>query len=493
MVRIQGMKRDVTPGLATALGGAGQAMAGAIGMRGEIQRQDAQAQEMALQAEQAQMQRVEFGLATEKLRLGIENARVNMEREKKLRADARVANTASLRSMQRTEGFDALGPEVRAFHEEAIRLAADMEPEAGAKVVAAAGTMIAKADNDVRRQSMLRTVMGSVSTGYWKQAEGVLAEIAGIDIDGDGTDDASPRKLSDIAEEWTKRLQDPTTDASEIEQEYRQLRRAVDGAIAKQERRLKVYNVLQMQYDAAFTPPEPTPNSAYKTTPMPDGLVAEARALIEDWRIGDLGDGPGAEADAKRSLTALVNGNKFLALPDGSPYGDGIEIPWESWESMQERERANLMGVLTGNDARLFAVDKAMEHVGKMLSTKTIDPEDVPAQMEYWRKWFEAAHSNKALPEPTAGFVRFDDAAAANAPAKWSGPDDYMSNTFGDLKPMLQSFVNENRNNERALFSGIGQILSETIDEGSRSTMTEADWDALLTRVFGELGMELPK
>ena len=175
MVRIQGMKRDVTPGLATALGGAGQAAAGAVNMRGEIQRQDAQAQEMALQAEQAQMQRVEFGLATEKLRLGIENARVNMEREKKLRADARVANTASLRAMQRSGGFDALGPEVRAFHEEAIRLAADMEPEAGAKVVAAAGTMIAKADNDVRRQSMLRTVMGSVSTGYWKQAEGVLA------------------------------------------------------------------------------------------------------------------------------------------------------------------------------------------------------------------------------------------------------------------------------------------------------------------------------
>ena len=58
MVRIQGMKRDVTPGLATALGGAGQAMAGAVGMRGELQRQDAQAQEMALQAEQAQMQRV---------------------------------------------------------------------------------------------------------------------------------------------------------------------------------------------------------------------------------------------------------------------------------------------------------------------------------------------------------------------------------------------------------------------------------------------------
>ena len=250
MVRIQGMKRDVTPGFATALGAAGGAMQGAVGMRGELQRQDAQAQEMALQAEQAQMQRVEFGLATEKLRLGIENARVNMEREKKLRADARVANTASLRAMQRTEGFDALGPEVRAFHEEAIRLAADMEPEAGAKVVAAAGTMIAKADNDVRRQSMLRTVMGSVSTGYWKQAEGVLAEIAGIDLDGDGTEDVPTRKLSDIAEEWTKRLQDPTTDASEIEQEYRQLRRAVDGAIARQERRLKVYNVLQMQYDA---------------------------------------------------------------------------------------------------------------------------------------------------------------------------------------------------------------------------------------------------
>ncbi len=399
MVRIQGMKRDVTPGLATALGGAGQAIAGAVGMRGEIQRQDAQAQEMALQAEQAQMQRVEFGLATEKLRLGIENARSNMEREKKLRSDARVANTASLRAMQRTEGFDALGPEVRAFHEEAIRLAADMEPEAGAKVVAAAGTMIAKADNDVRRQSMLRTVMGSVSTGYWKQAEGVLAEIAGIDIDGDGTDDASPRKLSDIAEEWTKRLQDPTTDASEIEQEYRQLRRAVDGAIARQEQRLKVYNVLQQQFEEAFSPPPLLGNSAYQSAPMPEGLVAEAKALLEDWRIGEIGDGPGAEAEAKRSMRALINGNKFLPLPDGSPYGDGIEIPWQSWDSMQERERANLMGVLTGNDVRLRAIEAATEYVSKAMSTKMLSPDEARDEFARILPFFEAAYDGLPLPQ----------------------------------------------------------------------------------------------
>ena len=40
-------------------------------------------------------------------------------------------------------------------------------------------------------------------------------------------------------------------------------------------------------------------------------------------------------------------------LPDGSPYGDGIELPFDSWEDMQERERANLMGVLTGNDVMI--------------------------------------------------------------------------------------------------------------------------------------------
>jgi hypothetical protein len=260
--------------------------------------------------------------------------------------------------------------------------------------------MIAKADNDVRRSSMLRTVMGSVSTGYWKQAESVLAEIAGIDLDGDGTEDVSSRKLSDIAEEWTKRLQDPTTDASEIEQEYRQLRRAVDGAIARQEQRLKVYNVLQTQFEEAFSPPPLVGNSAYQSAPMPEGLVAEAKALLEDWRIGELGDGPGAEAEAKRSMRALINGNKFLPLPDGSPYGDGIELPWAAWDGMQDRERANLMGVLTGNDVRLRSLEMASDHVSKLLSTKTIDPEDAPDLLAYYTNWYSSALSGAPLPAP---------------------------------------------------------------------------------------------
>lgn len=463
MVRIQGMRKDVTPAAATLLGGAGQAMAGAVNMRGELQRQDARAQEMALQAEQAQMQRVEFGLATEKLRLGIENARANMDREKKLRADARVANTTSLRAMQRTEGYDALGPEVRAFHEEAIRLAADMEPEAGAKVVAAAGAMIAKADNDVRRQSMLRTVMGSVSTGYWKQAEGVLAEIAGIDLDGDGTEDVPTRKLSDIAEEWTKRLQDPTTDASEIEREYREMRRAVDSAIARQEQRLKVYNVLQQVFEEAFSPPPLLGNSAYQSAPMPEGIVAEAKALLEDWRIGELGDGPGAEAEAKRSMRALINGNKFLPLPDGSPYGDGIEIPWQSWDSMQERERANLMGVLTGNDVRLRALEMASDHVTKMLSTKMVDPEDSADLLAYYTRWYAAWLNDEPLPEPPKSQATPDDKQAK----KWNGVEDFMQNTFLPNLPQAkafydqaaQQFPNDKEKFMRALADGFAKLL----------------------------------
>jgi hypothetical protein len=464
MVRIQGMKRDVTPGFATALGAAGGAVQGAVGMRGELQRQDAQAQEMALQAEQAQMQRVEFGLATEKLRLGIEEARSNMERDKKLRADQRVANTASLRAMQRSGGYDALGPEVRAFHEEAIRLASEMEPEAGARVVAASGAMIAKADNDVRRSSMLRTVMGSVSTGYWKQAESVLAEIAGIDLDGDGTEDVSSRKLSDIAEEWTKRLQDPTTDASEIEQEYRQLRRAVDGAIARQEQRLKVYNVLQTQFEEAFSPPPLVGNSAYQSAPMPEGLVAEAKALLEDWRIGELGDGPGAEAEAKRSMRALINGNKFLPLPDGSPYGDGIELPWAAWDGMQDRERANLMGVLTGNDVRLRALDMASDHVSKLLSTKTVDPEDAPELLAYYANWYSSALSGAPLPAPPKAAAQQSAATTPDAML-----EDLRSN--GTLDKLRQSMGGRSEDEKFQLLSAF--IDSQSEDESVRSGLAQ--------------------
>jgi hypothetical protein len=465
MVRIQGMKRDVTPGFATALGSAGVAMQGAVNMRGALQDQEAQAQQMAQRDELAQMQRVEFGLATEKLRLGIENARQNMEREKKLRSDARVANTASLRAMQRSGGFDALGPEVRAFHEEAIRLASEMEPEAGAKVVAAAGTMIAKADNDVRRESMLRTVMGSVSTGYWKQAEGVLAEIAGIDLDGDGTDDVSSRKLSDIAEEWTKRLQDPTTDAGEIEQEYRQLRRAVDGALARQEQRLKVYNVLQAQFEEAFSPPPLMGNSAYQSSPMPEGLVAEAKSLLEDWRIGEMGDGPGAEAEAKRSMRALINGNKFLALPDGSPYGDGIEIPWQAWEGMQDRERANLMGVLTGNDVRLRALDMASDHVSKLLSTKTVDPDDAPELLRYYANWYSAALSGAPLPTPPNAATQ-----GAQAPTKPAEMLEAMR-SGGQLDQLRGALAGKSEDEKFQLLSAF--IDAQSDDDGVRSGLAE--------------------
>lgn len=466
MVRIQGMKRDVTPGFATALGSAGAAMQGAVNMRGALQDQEAQAQQMAQRDEQAQMQRVEFGLATEKLRLGIENARQNMDREKKLRSDARVANTASLRAMQRSGGFDALGPEVRAFHEEAIRLASGMEPEAGAKVVAAAGTMIAKADNDVRRESMLRTVMGSVSTGYWKQAEGVLAEIAGIDLDGDGTDDVSSRKLSDIADEWTKRLQDPTTDASEIEQEYRQLRRAVDGAIVRQERRLSVYNAYKAEWTSYVDPAASlmaAGQSAYKVSPPSDRITTEAERLLNDWRTGEMGDGPGAEAELHRSMGALKRGNKFLPLPDGSPYGDGIEMPFDAWEDMQDRERANLMGVLTGNDARLQALDFASDHVAKLLSTKQVDAEDAPELLRFYTQWFDAALNGEPLPEPPKVQAVPDDKQAA----KWNGVEDFMQNTFLPNLPQArayydqaaQQFPDDKQKFMRALADGFAKLL----------------------------------
>lgn len=464
MVRIQGMRRDVTPAIGTALGAAGQAIQGAVGMRGELQRHDAQAQAMAQRDEQMQMQRVEFGLATEKLRLGIEEARASIERDKKLRSDQRAANVVSLQAMQRSGGYDALGPEVRAFHEEAIRRASEMEPEAGAKLVAASGAMIAKADNDVRRSSMLRTVMGSVSTGYWKQAESVLAEIAGIDIDGDGTEDVSSRKLSDIAEEWTKRLQDPTTDASEIEREYRELRRAVDGAIARQEQRLKVYNVLQQQFEEAFSPPPIMGNSAYQTAAMPEGLVAEAKALLEDWRIGEIGDGPGAEAEAKRSMRALINGNKFLPLPDGSPYGDGIEVPWSAWNKMQVRERANLMGVLTGNDVRLRALDMASDHVSKLLSTKTIDPEDAPDLLAYYTNWYSAALSDAPLPAPPKAAAQQSAATTPDAML-----EDLRSN--GTLDKLRQSMAGRSEDEKFQLLSAF--IDSQSEDESVRSGLAQ--------------------
>lgn len=488
MVRIQGMKRDVTPGFATALGAAGGAMQGAVGMRGELQRQDAQAQEMALQAEQAQMQRVEFGLATEKLRLGIEEARSNMERDKKLRADQRVANTASLRAMQRSGGYDALGPEVRAFHEEAIRLASDMEPEAGARVVAASGAMIAKADNDVRRSSMLRTVMGSVSTGYWKQAESVLAEIAGIDINGDGTEDVSSRKLSDIAEEWTKRLQDPTTDAAEIEREYRDLRRAVDGAIVRQERRLSVYNAYKAEWTSYVDPAASlmaTGQSAYKVSPPSDGITIEAERLLNDWRTGEMGDGPGAEAELHKSMGALKRGNKFLPLPDGSPYGDGIEIPFDSWETMQDHQRAKLMGVLTGNDVRLQSLEMASDHVSKLLSTKTIDPEDAPGELEFYTRWYAAAMSNAPLPVKPKSASQQGGAQAA-AP-QWNGVDSFIMNDFppyiDKAKEVYANAIQQAKGDKAAFMRMFSDALAPLLPPD----LSEDDWSKVMSRMLEQV------
>lgn len=467
MGRLTGVVRDVTPTGVTALGGAGGAVGALLGTRRQL------AEDRAFADEQRRREGL-FKLGVQRLRGEIEYQQQRRDREAADLRDQSDAARLELQSLGLSHDLDTLGPQVRAFLDEATNRAATMTPLAGRRVVAAASGMVAAAEQQRFRQQVQDAVHNSIATGYWQQIASDLAALGsgGIDVTGDGRPDLDVATIDQLGEGFAAMLEDPDADPAQVMQDFETATRALEGERARLNRRVATFNRLRGRVDSAFVDQtsfgqtgQLTGVPTNRSQLLPLQLHSEIDSLLEQYRRGELGDGERTEYELEQSVDALLRRKRRIPLPAGHPLGDAIEMDAAAADTIRPDDLYQMLGLRARTttqrrEDRVYdAYERASDIVGKAVTAGRLSPDETQQLLDQVAQRIE----NLAHPEDAIdfGFARSSGPLAQKAAPQKQGGGAFTWNEYPDKGQWL--------------LDGLAERIREAVQGGAKPAAAFAD------------------
>jgi hypothetical protein len=322
-MKIQGIRREATPGLSGALSGASQGVQGYLQGVALTQAQQQRERELALREQDAARRQAMLDLSIGRTSQAYDRQRFmqgqalrkeDTERQEKGAAQRSGASILDAARARITSGMpqpkgpygdtvpgaqSGLPPEIEAAFEQ-IRNDPNLSPEERADAIESWSALASAGARDSAAKELATRIQQEVASGRWTPEAGLGLQ---IDIDGDG----KPDDWSDAPNKLLFLLGEGKLDPMEVAQLHENAKRAGTQQQAMMKRRMMKVAEAQtrVETNAALMPPE---------------AQYAADEVIARYQDGEFGSDQFGEQEFERELGAAMQGMVFVEGKNGRRY-----------------------------------------------------------------------------------------------------------------------------------------------------------------------------